>query len=255
VTNEALPIQYTPPLLPELYNGARLSPASQPLAPPPWLGPDYAPNWKALTERTPKDYRRVARDKNGSILFRYAPIAHFIKVANKCWGVGNWSYEIVREESTEPNASGNFEYTVVIQFVAPCIFRPVVGVGSSTYYANNPQESMAKTRNAALTSALKAALKQFGVGRDIEEDDGEISKVVDGRVATISQVYKRLITDGRADEAKRLFRKLAPDALLDGGELLPGAIEFESLEPLQRGLQELIINGAAAKAKAASQPT
>ena len=229
---------------------AQLTPRNQPVPIPDWMMADgWRPNYNALVRPTPKDYRKVARNKEGMVMYRYAPISFFIKRVNEVWGPGNWGYEIVREEAGEPDSKGNFEYTAVIQFVAPGLFRPVIGVGSSTFYANNAQESTAKTRNAALTSALKSALKTgFGIGRDVEEDDPEVATVVTGRLTAISTVYKRLVDTGKGDQAKALVRKYAPSALLDTGELLPGAVEFEQLEPLQRALQDLVIASATVRA-------
>lgn len=248
-------------LLPDIYVPQQLMPSAwvQQLTPrhlpipiPEWLvAQDWKPNLDELKKPTPKDYRKVARNKEGMVMYRYAPISFFLKRANDTWGAGNWGYEIVREEASEPGANGNFEYTVIVQFVAPGLFRPIVGVGSSTYYANNAQESTAKTRNAALTSALKSALKQLGIGRDVEEDDPEVAQVVTGRLSAITTVFKRLTDTGKGEQAKALVRRYAPSALLDTGELLVGAVDFEQLEPLQRGLQDLVIAGAVAKQAAA----
>ena len=249
--DEMLPEAYVPPVVPASFF-MQLTPRNQPIPIPDWMLKDgWRPNMEALSKPTPKDYRKVARNKEGMVMYRYAPISFFIKRANETWGAGNWGMEIVREEAGEPDAKGNFEYTAVIQFVAPGLFRPVIGVGSSTFYANNAQESTAKTRNAALTSALKSALKTgFGIGRDVEEDDPEVAQVVNGRLTAISTVFKRLVDTGKGDVAKELVRKYAPSALLESGELLPGSIDFEQLEPLQRGLQDLVIAGAMAKAQA-----
>lgn len=247
-SDDLLPDVYVPQQFMPSAWAQQLTPRNEPIPVPPFLAEaGWKPDLEALAKPTPKDYRRVARNKDGAILYRYAPIAFFIKRANEVWGAGNWGYEIIREEAGEPEKSGNFEYTVAVQFVAPALFRPVVGIGSSTYYANNAQESTAKTRNAALTSALKSALKQLGIGRDVEEDDPEVQKVVDGRLAAISTVYKRLVDTGKGEQAKAVVRRHAPTALLDGGELLAGAIEFEKLEPIQRALQDLVIAGAVAK--------
>lgn len=224
----------------------QLTPRNQPIAIPDFLAASgWTPNLDELKKPTPKDYRRVARNKEGLVMYRYAPIAFFIKRANDTWGPGNWGYEIIREEAGVPEKGGNFEYTVALQFVAPGLFRPIVGIGSSTFYANNAQESTAKTRNAALTSALKSALKQLGIGRDVEEDDPEVQKVVEGRLTAIGAMFKRFVDAGKGDAAKAIIRRHAPSALLDSGELLAGAIDFEKLEPIQRDLQNLVIAGAA----------
>lgn len=224
----------------------QLTPRNLPIPVPDFLREQgWRPDTAELKKPTPKDYRRVARNKEGLILYRYAPIAFFIKRANDVWGAGNWGYEIIREEAGVPEKGGNFEYTVALQFVAPGLFRPIIGIGSSTFYANNPQESTAKTRNAALTSALKASLKQLGIGRDVEEDDPEVQKIVEGRLMAIGAVYKRLVDGGKQDVAKAVIRRHAPSALLDSGELLTAAIDFEKLEPIQRELQNLVISGAA----------
>ena len=245
----------TSDLLPEVYIPAptytQLTPRNAPIEVPKYLtDAGWVMNRDALKKATPKDYRRVARNKEGAIMYRYAPIAFFIKRANEVWGEGNWGYEIVREEAGDADSKGNFEYTAVIQFVAPALFRPIIGVGSSTFYNNNPQESTAKTRNAALTSALKSALKQLGVGRDVEEDDPEVQKVVEGRLTAIATVYKRLVESGKGEQAKAAVRRTAPTALLDSGELLVGSVEFEQLEPLQRDLQNLVLAGVVKQAEA-----
>lgn len=229
----------------EVFGNRRLTPQNEPIHIPAHLTAiDWHPHMEELTKPTPKDYRRVATNKDGMVMYRYAPIAHFIKVANKTWASPygpQWGYEIIDEVKADPAPNGNYEYTVAIQFVAPGLFRPIVGVGSSTFYANNPQESLAKTRNAALTSALKSALRQLGVARDIEEDDPEVAKAVDGRIASISLLFKKLNDGGRGDAAREIIRRHEPTALLDSGELFPGQIAFEHLEPIQRDLQALVI--------------
>lgn len=245
-------------LLPAQYEAqpvgyvTQLTPRNAPVPIPDFL---QAEGWKmnreALTAPTPKDYRKVARNKDGMVMYRYAPIAFFIKRANEVWGEGNWGYEIADVHEGTPGPNGNFDITIMVQFVAPGLFRPLIGVGTSTYYANNAQESRAKTVNAALTSALKSALKQLGIGRDVEEDDPEVQKVVEGRITAIGTIYKRLCDTGKAEQAKAIVRKYAKTALLDSGELLAGAIDFEKLEPLQRGLQDLVIAAAVKKAEVA----
>lgn len=242
----ALKEEYLPEAYVQSDGWGHLTPSNHPVPRPDYLPPDWMPNYAALRKPTPKDYRKVARNKDGMVMYRYAPISFFIKRANEVWGEGNWSYEIVKEERGEPAANHNFEYTVIVQFVAPCLFRPMIGVGSSTFYANNPQESMAKTRNAALTSALKSALKQFGIGRDVEEDDPEVAKATEGRIATISMLHKKLAESGRLTAANAVVRKHQPTALLETGEVLVAAIDFENLEPIQRGLQEIVLKGATA---------
>lgn len=233
----------------EVSHNRRLTPQNESIPIPAYLA-DWHPNMAALSEDTPKDYRRVATNKDGQIMYRYAPVSWFTKVANKVWGSPfgpQWGLETIREIEGDRAPNGNFEYTCILQFVAPGLFRPIVGVGSSTYYASNAQESMAKTRNAAYTSAFKSCLRQLGVARDIEEDDPEVARTVEGRLQTIGQTFQRLVGGDKGDEARAIVRRIEPTALLDSGDLLVGSIAFENLERIQRELLALVIAGAAAK--------
>lgn len=235
----------------------QISPMNQAVEIPGFLN-EWTPNAKELYAKTPKDMRRVAKDKSGKILYRYVPISWFIKQLNKAFDSPYgpmWAQELVQENWGEWYERTNYEgkpfkvrdYTCITQLVWPGQFRPILGVGTSTYYSNNPQESEAKTRNAALSAALKSCCKQLGMGRDVEEDDPDVAGLVDDRVRTIDTLVASLDRRGKSEEARAIITRFEPGALLANGTVLTGNIEFENLEPIQRELQRLGTQAAAVK--------
>ena len=201
------------------------------------------PDWKTLDKPTPKIYRRVARKDNGEIIYRYVPITFIQKRLNEVFH-HRWRTELIRDEWGKPETrldKGNkpftaTPYTVYLQLVAPGMYGPALGVGTAYMYSNNPQESKAKTVNSALTSALKSAAKQLGIGRDVEEDDPEVAKEIGSKQTTIEMLYNKLVERGQAEAARAAVRKLEPDALMDSGALMVNAISTEHLDEVQREL-------------------
>src|SRR5690606_22835740 len=131
-----------------------------------------------------------------------------------------WGVEILSEEWGDwvTRKSRNGEYharscTVGVQIVWPGQFRPIQGYGTSDFFDNNAQESVAKTRNAAISAAIKSALKNMGIGRDIEEDDPETKKLVDSRVGAIQMAWDKLLERGADARAVEAVTKIAPKAV------------------------------------------
>lgn len=222
-----------------VVSGGRVTPPNQRIPLDPTQG-DIEPDWE-YGLRTPKEYRRVARKDNGEILYRYVPIVWVLKALNGKFHY-KWGVELLHEEWGEEAKTQRGQvfvpYNCVIQLVAPGMFRPIIGVGSSNLYPGNPQESKAKTRNAALSAALKAAAKQLGIGRDVEEDDTEVASMIDSSQRTIQTLFDKLSERGKAEAAREVIRRYEPSALLDSGGLLVGAISTEHLEVIQRGLSQ-----------------
>jgi hypothetical protein len=232
-----------------MVSGGRTTPPNQRI---PLQDGDTPPDWD-YGNRTPKEYRRVATKDNGEILYRYVPIVWVLKALNGKFHY-QWGLELISEEwgDKAKTARGQeyIPYNCVVQLVAPGMFRPVIGVGSSNFYTANPQESIAKTRNAALSAALKAAAKQLGIGRDVEEDDTEIAGMIGSSQRTIQTLYDKLVERDKAEAAREVIRKYEPSALLDSGALLVGAISTEHLEVIQRGLSQAAATRAVAEVKA-----
>lgn len=235
-------------LLPDVYykvsadrwNERGLTPPDRPIDIPAYLGPGWEPDWSELHRKTPKDFIRVARnEKTGVFMYYYLPTDFYIRKLDKIFRGRNWGTEIVNEGWTTVYESGNREYVVVLQIVAPGMFRPVQGVGSSVFRANNPQDTEAKTRAAAYTAALKNACKAMGIGRDIEEDEGEVAQLVTERHNAISLIYRKLQERGFGDRAQEIIKRYAPTSLLQSGDLLVTSIDFEYLEVIQRELSNL----------------
>lgn len=228
----------------------RLTPPDQPIEVPAYLGADWLPDWKAIPPRTPKDEIRVAtNEKTGAMMYKFVTSGYVLRTLDKVFRGHNWGYEIVREEPVDQKPNGEYEYVVVLQLVGPGMFRPVIGVGSSKFHPTNPQDTAAKTRAGAFTSALKNAAKQMGIGRDLDEDDPEFNKVVDGRTRTIGIMYDKLTERGMGEEAKAIIRKYADTAILESGQLLVGQIDFERLEPIQRELSLLAARATTVESK------
>ena len=244
----ALATYWEPPVMRVGPYDARAGWLTRPNQPVPLDGHE-PPDWDELEKPTPKIYRRIARnEKTGEILYRYVPTIFVYKRLNKVFHY-QWGTELVTEEWGEPDIRLDTRnnktyqvvpYTCIIQLVAPGMFRPIIGVGSSFLYGNNPQESKAKTRNAALTAALKAAAKQLGIGRDVEEDDPEVAREINSKQTNIQMIYDKLVERGAGEAAKAAIRRVEPEALLDSGVLRVNAISTEHLDETLRELTVLV---------------
>lgn len=251
-TYDYLPTAYIPPAIVETGGLERhLSPMNQPIPLPSYLPDGWTPDWEELDKPTPKDYRRKAvNESTGELMYFYVPTAYMIKVINRTFR-HQWGLELVHEEwgdwEERKNQKGTYRvkpYTCIVQLVAPTMFRPVVGVGTSYFFENNSQESQAKTRNGALTAAFKSCCKQLGVGRDVEEDDPEVAKVVNDRHRTIQMMFDELSKRDLGKESEAVITKHAPSAML-GGSLMVTAIDFELLEVVQRELSAIAVKASA----------
>lgn len=232
-----------------------VSPSNRPPEVPEWLPDDWEPDWAELEKKTPKDRIRSVTNKAGAVLYRYVTTDFIIRKLNKVFK-HSWGTEVLREGwAGEVHADGSKEYVTILQLVAPKMFRPIIGVGSSMFMPTNAQDTEAKTRAGAYTAALKNAAKQLGVGRDVEEDNPEVAKLVEDRTRTISAMYDRLVSKGHDVAAKNIFRRLAPAALLDDGTVMMSSVDFEALEPIQREMSNLTIRTAAKKVDEAEGAT
>lgn len=203
---------------------------------PDYLGAEWKPDWSWVHKKTPRDFIRVARNTNtGAIMYNYLPLDFYIRTLDRIFHGRNWGDEVISEGYNDPSGKDK-EYVVALQLVAPGMFRPVRGVGSSIFHASNPQDSDAKTRAGAYSAALKNACKAIGIGRDIEEDDPEVAKIVEDRHRTINTVYERLVALGAGEQARAVIKRVAPSALLTDGTLLVATIEFPDLEGVQKDL-------------------
>lgn len=233
-----------------------LTPPDQPIGIPSYLGDSYAPAWDEIPDRTPRDEIRDAlNEKTGAVMYKYVTSGYVQRTLDKVFRGHNWGVEIITEGRENEAANGDYEYIVVLQIVAPGMFRPQIGVGSSKFQKSNPQDTAAKTRAAAYTTALKNAAKVLGIGRDLEEADPEFQKLVDSRTSTINVTYERLRKGAASEQAKELVRRFAETALLEDGTLLPGQIDFDKLEPLQKELSALAVRAAQAARAVAQEAT
>lgn len=236
------------------WSERQLTPPHRPIEIPSYLGPDWMPDWSAIPDKTPVDeIRDAVNEQTGAVMYKYVTTGYVLRTLDKVFRGHNWGYEIIREEATHTNTTNaDYEYVVVLQIVAPGLFRPVVGVGSSNYRTSNKQDTDAKTRAGAFTAALKNAAKQLGIGRDLEEADPEFQKLLDSRYTTINATYNKLVTGPRAESAKEIIRKYAPTAILEDGTLMASQIEFTSLQPVAKDLLALATETARVKATASS---
>jgi len=233
-----------------------LTPPNQPVPVPDYLGPDWVPDWEELHRKTPKDYVRAARnEKTGAIMYYYVPTSFVLRKLDKVARGHNWGTEIIHEGWSRELPSGDKEYVVALQLIIPGMFRPQTGVGSNTFRANNAQDTEAKTRAGAYTAALKNAAKALGIGRDIEEDEGEVATLVTERHNIINILYSKLRERGKDKEAQEVIKRFAPTALSQTGDLFSTAIEFEQLEPIQRELSALATRTAPKASTTTATPT
>lgn len=232
----------------------RLTPPDQPIPVPAYLGENWLPDWNAIPDRTPRDEIRDAlNDKTGAVMYKYVTSGYMQRTLDKVFRGHNWGVEVIEEGKENEAANGDYEYVVVVQIVGPGMFRPQQGVGSNKFQKSNPQDTAAKTRAAAYTTAVKNAAKVLGVGRDLEEADPEFQKLVDSRTSTINVTYERLRKNpATTDAAKDLVRRFAETALLEDGSLLVGQVDFDKLEPLQKELSALAVRAAQAAREAAA---
>lgn len=229
----------------------RLTPPDCPIPVPEWCQP---PAWGEIPDRTPRDEIRDAmNEKTGAVMYKYVTTGYANRVLDKVFHGHNWGTEIIEEGVENQAANGDYEYVVVLQIVGPGMFRPQIGVGSSTFHKSNPQDTKAKTRAGAYTAAFKNAAKALGVGRDLEEADPEFQKLVDSRTSTINVTYERLRKGTHAEQAKEVVRRFAETALLEDGTLLVGQVDFDKLEPLQKELSSLAVRAAQAAREAAAE--
>lgn len=246
----------TPPLSVAQWGERLVTPPHLPIPIPSYLGPDWTPNWAAIPSRTPKDeIREAINEKTGAVMYKFVTTGYVVRTLDKLARGHNWGTEIFEEGKQDERPNGDYEYVVALQYVMPGLFRPIMGIGSSTYHKSNPQDTMAKTRAGAYTAALKSAAKQLGIGRDLDEDDPAFNQLVDGRVRTISMMYDRLVERGSEADAKEIIRRHAPTALLDSGKLLATQIDFEKLEPVQKDLSNLALKLGAKAAEAVTVAT
>ena len=210
-----------------------LTPMNEPIP----LGGYEAPNWKAIPPRTPKDEIRPVYDDSGKLLYKSISTGFVVRTLDKVFGGHNWGTEIV-EFDTNALSEGRIEYTCALQIVGPGMFRPALGVGSNIYNPKNKQDTKAKSVAGAVTAALKNAAKTMNIGRDFDEDDPEVQKVMSERQKTIAMFIDKLDTKGKSKDAVAVVRKYSPDSIL-GDTVMVTSIDFEHLEPIQRELAEL----------------
>ena len=210
-----------------------LTPMNEPIP----LGGYEPPKWKMIPPRTPKDEIRPVYDDQGKLLYKSISTGFVVRTLDKVFGGHNWGTEIV-EFDQNSLSEGRIEYTCALQIVGPGMFRPALGVGSNIYNPKNKQDTKAKSVAGAVTAALKNAAKTMNIGRDFDEDDPEVQKVMSERQKTIAMFVDKLDTKGKSKDALAVVRKYSPDSIL-GDTVMVTSIDFEHLEPIQRELAEL----------------
>ena len=215
------------------YNRA-LTPMNQPVP----RGDYEAPDWTRIPARTPKDeIRPVYNDKTGQLMYKSVSTGFVVRTLDKVFHGHNWGTEIV-DFGEVPMKGGDIEYTCALQIVGPGMFRPALGVGSNVFRPSNPQDTKAKSIAGAITAALKNAAKTLNIGRDFDEDDPEVQKVVTERHKTIQLFMGKLDAKGMHGDVLAVIKKYAPLAVL-GDNVMVTSIDFEQLETVQRELAEL----------------
>lgn len=241
---EGTKLAVVPELLPEDAHAIEMGTFDRLLTPmnkPIPLDGYEAPDWSKIPKRTLKDDIKPVYDDNGKLLYKSVSTAYVYRMLDAVFHGHNWGYETIRAEWFEPDARKNEEFNVYLQLVGPGMFRPVMGVGSSTYRPNNPQATKAKTIAAAYTVALKNAAKKLRIGADFDEDDPEFRQRSEDRIRAIDVLIKTLTDKGMEKEAKEVVRRHEPTVLLEDGSVLTASIEAENLEPIQRDLQRLAV--------------
>lgn len=236
------------------------SPPNQPVPVPDYLNGWHIDSEKLLAD-TPVDYRREMKNDAGVLQYRYVPIPFILSRLNEACASDfgpQWGLELVSiewgdwvERESRKGKYRSKDVNVHVQIVWPGQFRPIHGYGASSFFENNAQESEAKTINAAISFAIKSAAKNIGIGRDIEEDDPETKKLVDGRVAAIQMAFDKLVERGAVDRAAAAVAEVAPRAVTQDKALLVDQIDFTKLEPVQKALARLAVQ-LAKEAKNAS---
>ena len=211
-----------------------LTPMNQPIP----LDGYTAPDWGKIPARTPKDeIRPVYNDSDGKLMYKSISTGFVVRTLDKVFHGHNWGTEVVEFDSNTLS-EGRIEYTCALQIVGPGMFRPSLGVGSNIYNPKIKQDTKAKSVAGAITAALKNAAKTMNIGRDFDEDDPEVQKVMSERQKTIALFIDKLDAKGKHKEALAIVRKHSPEAIL-GDEVMVTSIDFEHLEPIQRELAEL----------------
>ena len=225
---------------------------AQPIPRPGYLPDDWMPDLEELAKPTPKKYRLVQRNNDGTIRYYYAPIGFYLERANRAFHY-QWNATVIKEGWGEPEErsgkNGKFTrtpYKVEILFVVPCMW-PKKGVGISYMNSNNPDDNEVKTMAGAMSAAIKNAMKQFGVGRDVEPDDPDLAQQLDGQRKSVEMVWDRLVAnEAIREQAQAVAAQLVPGAMLANGSLMIGQIDEDDLDRLQKELTGLAVKSAAA---------
>ena len=210
-----------------------LTPMNQPIP----LGDYEKPDWSAIPKRTPKDEIRPVFDDTGKLLYKSISTGFVVRTLDGVFHGHNWGTEVV-EFGEVPMTDGKIEYTCVLQIVGPGMFRPAMGVGSNIFNPKNKQDTKAKSIAGAVTTALKNAAKTLNIGRDFDEDDPEVQRLMTDRQKTIQMFITKLGEKGMAKEALAIVKKHSSDAVI-GETILVTSIDFDKLEPIQSALSEL----------------
>ena len=218
-------------------------------SPPPKFEPLPVPDGWVVDQQVLADAARPAKKDifvhpKG---FTYVKNGFIVRVLNKAFGVGGWAWRrgnvIIGLEVSRQNGNRTvveLEITVDGLLYVPLPASPYFGIGGAFWYPNNPGAMKASSVAAAETIAFKNAAKRMGIASELNDGSEDGDEAIATGQKTCETLFKNFVDMGHGDDAVKVARKIAPEALKDG--VIVGAlISQDHVDDLRSALTDAMI--------------
>jgi hypothetical protein len=212
-----------------------------------WKDEGYQVNWQALRAKTPKHEKKY--HPKG---FAYVSVDYCKRRLNDAFGNGRWNFipnppklGRIYTQLTRKGESKTYQEVMISGWlVAPGLAGPVLGIGSAPWAlsesdSGDPRFQFSTATNSAISNALKNAARKLGIASDVGEDE-TVEAEMHAQKETCVTLFEQLVKLGRKDEAIKVVRRYAINALV-GDTLRAEAIDDGDVEDLTTALVNLTV--------------